>query len=516
MNFSNMRLGTKVMSSFLLVVGLFAASAVYQIVIMSDLARLQDEGAKRFKDALAIEGISQQAERVYAIAADAAINRKLDESRKALDEAKQQMDKDLSALASLADTPEERSQSEKVASQYRNYLARVGGDYFAAVSNLSKVEAGGAEDQLHRLDGELDGQRAKLKDDVEIIAASMLKEAHAADELFDSTRTVAIRWAIWLLLSVLVVAIGLATAIIRMIMKQVGGEPKAIAELASRVASGDLTMRVDVAQKTTGINQSIMNMVENLQKILGEVSVAAEQVSLGSGAISESAQSLAQATTEQSASLDTTKMALDSMTGSCQLNTDSSNSTQTIALKAAEDAAKGGKAVIEAVRAMKEIASKIGIIEEIARQTNLLALNAAIEAARAGEHGKGFAVVAAEVRKLAERSQTAAGEISQLSASSVSVSEQAGTIIEKLVPDIQDTAERIRGIAECSRMQREGISDIGQSIQQLDQVVHQNSASSEELAATAEELASQADMLTQSIAFFRLEKHGSMPRRQLT
>ncbi len=280
--------------------------------------------------------------------------------------------------------------------------------------------------------------------------------------------------------------------------------------LARDLSEGDLrrTIALNSKDEVGQLVGALNGMVGRLREVIGEISTAAQQVSIGSNAISDSAQNLSQGATEQAASVETTSVAMDSMTNSCQLNTDSSNSTQTIALKASQDAAKGGEAVDQAVRAMKEIASKISIIEEIARQTNLLALNAAIEAARAGEHGKGFAVVAAEVRKLAERSQLAAGEISQLSASSVSISEQAGSIISKLVPDIKDTAERIRGIADCSRQQREGIAEIGQSIQQLDTVVQRNAAASEELAATSEELSAQAGMMAQSVAFFKLGDEG--------
>ncbi|MBF0342137.1 MAG: HAMP domain-containing protein [Magnetococcales bacterium] len=283
---------------------------------------------------------------------------------------------------------------------------------------------------------------------------------------------------------------------------------------AQSIAHGDLTATIDLEQKDEigQLAQAMKEMVVKLREVIGEVSTAAVQVSFGSGQISGTAHSLSQGVTEQAASVETTSAALAAITGSCQLNTDSSNSTQNLALKASQDAAQGGQAVNQAVNAMKEIASKISIIEEIARQTNLLALNAAIEAARAGEHGKGFAVVAAEVRKLAERSQTAAGEISHLSASSVSVSEHAGAIIGKLVPDIQETANRIQGIAECSRQQRDGIADIGQSIQQLEKVVQQTAGSSEELAATAEELNAQADKMADAIAYFNVGQ-GSGNRR---
>lgn len=178
-------------------------------------------------------------------------------------------------------------------------------------------------------------------------------------------------------------------------------------------------------------------------------------------------------------------------------------------MKAAEDARNSGKAVIETVSAMKQIATKISIIEEIARQTNLLALNAAIEAARAGEHGKGFAVVASEVRKLAERSQTAAAEIGTLSTSSVEVAEQAGNILVKLVPDIQKTAELVQEISAASSEQNTGVAQINKAVQLLDQVVQQNAAASEELSSTAEELSSQMEQLKYVAAFFSISNPDS-------
>jgi methyl-accepting chemotaxis protein len=179
--------------------------------------------------------------------------------------------------------------------------------------------------------------------------------------------------------------------------------------------------------------------------------------------------------------------------------------TEKIAVKSSIDAKDGGKAVTETVSAMKQIATKISIIEEIARQTNLLALNAAIEAARAGEHGKGFAVVASEVRKLAERSQSAAGEISQLSTSSVAIAEQAGDMLDKMLPDIQKTAELVQEISASSKEQDTGAEQINKAIQQLDQVIQQNAGSAEEMASTTEELSSQAEQLKSTIAFFSLD-----------
>ncbi|MBF0185408.1 MAG: HAMP domain-containing protein [Magnetococcales bacterium] len=275
---------------------------------------------------------------------------------------------------------------------------------------------------------------------------------------------------------------------------------------ARKISAGDLTATIELDQKDEvgQLADALKEMVGKLREVIGDVSTAAEQVSIGSNEISDAAQNLSQGATEQAASIEETSSAMEEMSSNIAQNSDNASTTQNIAQKAARDAEEGGMAVGEAVQAMKEIASKIGIIEEIARQTNLLALNAAIEAARAGEHGKGFAVVAAEVRKLAERSQSAAGEISHLSTSSVGVAEKAGGIINQLVPDIQRTAELIQEINASSQEQNQGAGQINQAIQQLDQVIQQNAGASEEMAATAEELSAQADMMSQAISFFNL------------
>ena len=193
---------------------------------------------------------------------------------------------------------------------------------------------------------------------------------------------------------------------------------------------------------------------------------------------------------------------MEEMVSNIKQNADNAQQTDKIDNKSAKDAQESGKSVLEAVAAMKEIANKISIIEEIARQTNLLALNAAIEAARAGEHGKGFAVVAAEVRKLAERSQKAAGEINQLSANTLKVSEKSGEMLDKLVPDIQRTAELVQEITAASKEQDTGAEQINKALQQLEQVIQQNASASEEMASTTEELTGQSDQLVSALSFF--------------
>ncbi|MBF0295442.1 MAG: methyl-accepting chemotaxis protein [Magnetococcales bacterium] len=272
-----------------------------------------------------------------------------------------------------------------------------------------------------------------------------------------------------------------------------------------KMSEGDLGIRciTDRRDELGDMSRAIDRMANRLREVVARITAASGSVTTGAQELASSAQNLSQGAVEQAASIEETSSAIEEMSGNIAQNTDNASTTEQISRVAAKDAAAGGQAVSEAVGAMKEIASKISIIEEIARQTNLLALNAAIEAARAGEHGKGFAVVAAEVRKLAERSQTAAGEISHLSAASVQVAERAGTIIGKLVPDIQKTAQLVQEISAASREQSQGASQINAAIGQLDQVIQQNAGASEEMAATADEMNNQARHLSEVIGFFK-------------
>jgi len=304
-----------------------------------------------------------------------------------------------------------------------------------------------------------------------------------------------------------VIALGLgvliARAITTPIIKAVG--------ISNQMSEGDLTMEIEVDSKdeTGQLLGSMKNMLEKLRAIVADVQSAAENVSSGSQELSSSSEEMSQGATEQAASAEEASSSMEQMAANIKQSADNATTTEKIALKAADDAQNGGEAVSRTVAAMKEIAQKISIIEEIARQTDLLALNAAIEAARAGEHGKGFAVVASEVRKLAERSQTAAGEISSLSGSSVEVAEKAGEMLSRIVPDIQKTAELVQEISAASNEQNTGADQVNKAIQQLDQVIQQNASASEEMASTSEELSSQAERLQETIAFFKIATHGT-------
>jgi methyl-accepting chemotaxis protein len=273
---------------------------------------------------------------------------------------------------------------------------------------------------------------------------------------------------------------------------------------------GDLTKRLDVSSRDeiSDVARLFNVFIGNLARIIGEVRGSANGLAAASSQISSSAQMLSQGTSEQAASVQETTTSLEQMSASISQNADNSRQMEQMALQGAKDMDQGGAAVAESVRAMKTIAEKITIIEDIAYQTNLLALNAAIEAARAGEHGKGFAVVATEVSKLAERSQAAAQEISALAVSSVKVAERSGELLRELAPAIRKTAEMVQEVATASREQSVGVEQVNRAMTQVDQVGQRNASAAVQLSGTAEQMASQAEKLQKLMSLFQIDTPG--------
>lgn len=287
-----------------------------------------------------------------------------------------------------------------------------------------------------------------------------------------------------------------------------------VARIFSGLAAGDLGQRItrDSPGTFNQVKEDANSACEKLSTIIDEVRAAADALTGAANQVSATAQSLSQAASEQAASVEETTASIDVMSASISQNSDNAKVTDGMATKASKEATDGGGAVSQTVIAMKQIAAKIGIVDDIAYQTNLLALNAAIEAARAGEHGKGFAVVAAEVRKLAERSQEAAKEIGELAGNSVTTAERAGKLLDEIVPSIQKTSELVQEIAAASAEQSESVVQIGGAMGQLSKATQQNASASEELAATSEELSGQAEQLQQSVAFFNTGDSGPKVR----
>ena len=555
-------IGARLYLSFGAVLVVFACVCLYQVMGINRLGVLQDEGAGRNEDALAVEGVGTRVAASYGVMADAVINRNLDETLKNFADLEKEAETDIATVRGLVDTEAERALAEEFAKNYQQYLRLFAAESLPILQKSKTLQIGSselatAENHLREVDDKLDALKGQAEEPLKKIIASLRDESREADEVFDGIRKRTIAVAISISMLAVVIGLGLAFAITRSLLRQLGAEPEEVAGIAQRIAAGDLAIALDHERQATGVFDAMRKMVSSLREradlvtavaggdltnavklasnedqfgralqamskglneMLGQVRQAVDQIATGSGQVSAASQSLSQGATEQAASLEEITSSMAEVGSQTKLNAENATQANQLAGQA-RSAAEGGNAKMrEMVTAMGEIneagqniSKIIKVIDEIAFQTNLLALNAAVEAARAGRHGKGFAVVAEEVRNLAARSAKAAKETAELIEGSVAktkngteIAEATSEALAEIVSAVAKVTDLVGEIAASSNEQAQGIGQANQALGQIDQVTQQNTASAEECAATSEELAAQAGHLNELVARFKL------------
>jgi methyl-accepting chemotaxis protein len=369
------------------------------------------------------------------------------------------------------------------------------GDFVPAAQTGDKQAAAAAMVQIARA---YDAHRQAVNTVVELSAKRGATDEALAKRSIES--------ASLLLLAILLLSATAGIAMAVLITRGITRPLRQAVLAAKALAGGDLSVKLEVrsTDETGQVVRALQMMVAKLSQVVRDVNGGAEALAGAAEQVSATALALSHASSEQAAGVERTSASIEQMTASIAQNTDNAKLTDSIATKAATEAVAGNQAVNATTEAMKQIARKTSIIDDIAYQTNLLALNAAIEAARAGEHGRGFAVVAAEVRKLAERSQLAAQEIEQLADSSVRLADDASRLLREMVPSIEKTSHLVQAITTASEEQSSEVSQISSAVSQMTETTQQNAASSEQLAATAEHMSERAEQLQQTMGFFKL------------
>ncbi len=418
--------------------------------------------------------------------------RKLNEENDAIS---QMIGTEVAEIEKSMTTPQERELFE-IVTQHR--VA-----YVAARTNAKKLLLDKKHDQaMAALTGQvlpaLAVYRASWIKFIDLQSAAVQQSIKESTDAYNKGRRIAL---VMLIMTLLLAAAGAFA-----VSKSITSPIQRAVEHAEAIAAGDLNRSIHVTDRaeTGKLLQAMQDMATKLSGIIRDVREGSAAVASAAAQVSASSQTLSMGTSEQAASVEETSSSLEQMNASITQNAENSRRVEQVAEKGARSAEESGTAVKETVEAMKQIAARISVIEDIAYQTNLLALNAAIEAARAGEQGRGFAVVAVEVRKLAERSQVAAKEISDLASKSVSVAERSGRLLTDLVPSIRQTAELLQDVAAASTEQSSGVTQINRAMSRVDDVTQRNASSAEELSSTAEELASQSEQLQQLMTFFRI------------
>lgn len=497
--FSNLKIYGKLLVGFGLVILILVSLVVYNTIVLTNISKLQDEGAKRAKEAEIITETAAQGVKFYQIIANSIINHELVQSRADWDNEKKTARANLEKVKSIVNSDKENESLSEAETRYQELIATYEKEMLPILEKTNLVT-----DDIRVLDGKIDDLVESFSGHLKDIKESLQKESEEGDRVFDSTigsiRFISLLLAI--IGSILSIIVGnrITVSITKPIVK--------IVDQANLIADGDLRvekLHIDSKDETGMLAASFTKMTEQLKSTIEQVMGSVENLTIGSRQLASASQSISQGSSEQAASVEEISSSMEQMAANIKQNSDNALQTEKIAVKSSEDARESGTAVVDTVGAMKEIAAKISIIQDIAGQTNLLALNAAIEAARAGEQGRGFAVVASEVRKLAERSQLSAAEINKLSISSLNVSDKAGQMLQKLVPDIQKTAELVQEIATASNEQNSGTRQINQAIQQLNQVVQGNASAAEELASIAEESLGQVEQLKSAVSFFKTD-----------